>query len=151
MRQTVGQVAVCAATHPRVRMVAQIASTSVAAREAQLSRLADVEDHVADAYRARWRTVSGNDLTPRLLAELTLSVLDVTFREWLKQDQRDIVPTIDRVFAALLHLVGADEGAQGKTSGVRPRPGVLRSRADVRGTRKDAPAQRRKMPLIRNK
>jgi AcrR family transcriptional regulator len=151
MRQTVGQVAVTAAAHPRVRKIAQIACTSVAAREAQLSRLADVEDRVADAYRARWRTAAGNDLTPRLLAELTLSVLDVTFKEWLKQDQQDIVPTIDRVFATLLQLVGTNEGAQGKSSVLRPRRGVGRSRADVRGTRKDAPALRRKMPLIRNK
>ncbi len=150
IRQTVGQVAVAAAAHPRVRKIAQIACTSVAAREAQLSRVADLEDRVADAYRARWRTAAGDDLTPRLLAELTLSVLDVTFREWLKQDQQDIVPTIDRVFATLLQLVGAKEGAPSKP-GVRPRRGVSRSRGDVRGTRKDAPAPRRKVPVIGNK
>ena len=39
MRRTVGEVTVTAAAHPRVRKVAQIACTSVAAREAQLSRL----------------------------------------------------------------------------------------------------------------
>ena len=140
MRQTVREVAICGAAHPRVRKIAQIAGTSVAAREAQLSRLADVEDRVADAYRIRWQTVAGDDLTPRLLAELTLSVLDVTFREWLKQDQQDIEPTIDRVFATLLQLVGAKEGARG------------RSRLpNVRGSRKVAPAQRRKAPLMRNK
>jgi AcrR family transcriptional regulator len=107
MRRTVGQVTVTAAAHPRVRKVAQIASTSVAAREAQLSRLAEVEDRVADAYSARRPTEAGDDLAPRLLAELTLSMLDVTFREWLKQDHEDISPTTERVFATLLHLVGA--------------------------------------------
>jgi AcrR family transcriptional regulator len=149
VRQTVEQVAVAAAAHPRVRKIAQIASTSVAAREAQLSRLADVEDRVADAYRVRYQTDAATDLTPRLLAELTLSVLDVTFREWLKQDGQDIVSTTDRVFATLLHLVGAKEGAQGKTNVLRRRRGGVRSRADVRGTRKDATAPRRKAPLIR--
>jgi AcrR family transcriptional regulator len=107
MRRTVGQVTVTAAAHPRVRKVAQIACTSVAAREAQLSRLAEVEDRVADAYSARRTTAAGDDLAPRLLAELTLSILDVTFREWLKQDHEDIAPTTERVFATLLHLVGA--------------------------------------------
>jgi AcrR family transcriptional regulator len=150
MRQTVGQVAVTAAAHPRVRKIAQIACTSVAAREAQLSRVADVEDRVAEAYRSRWRMAT-NDLTPRLLAELTLSVLDVTFREWLKQHQQDIVPTIDRVFATLQHLVGAKDEAQDKSGILRPRRRVARSRGDVRGARKAAPAQRRKVPLIRNK
>jgi AcrR family transcriptional regulator len=151
MQQTVSEVALCGAAHPRVRKIAQIASASVAAREAQLSRLADVEDRVADAYRARWQTAAGNDLAPRLLAELTLSVLDVTFREWLKQDQQDIVPTIDRVFATLLQLVGANKGAEGKTSLSRPPKGVARSRAAVRGTQNVAPARRRKPQLNRNR
>jgi AcrR family transcriptional regulator len=107
MRRTVGEVTVTAAAHPRVRKVAQIACTSVAAREAQLSRLAEVEDRVADAYSARRAMDAGDDLAPRLLAELTLSILDVTFREWLKRDHQDIAPTTERVFATLLHLVGA--------------------------------------------
>ena len=59
MRQTVERVAVEAATQPRVRKIARIAATSTAAREAQLSRLADLEDRVADAYRQR--TGAGKD------------------------------------------------------------------------------------------
>lgn len=129
MRHTVRRVAADAAAHPRVRKVAQIASASAAAREAQLSQLAAVEDRVADTFRARWSTAASNGLTPRLLAALTLSVLDVTFREWLKQDHHDIVPTTDRVFATLLHLLGAKARAQGQTSALRPRRGAVRSRA----------------------
>jgi AcrR family transcriptional regulator len=151
MRQTVEQVAVDAAAHPRVRKIAQVACTSVAAREAQLSRVADLEDCVADAYRARWRTAAGDDLTPRLLAELTLSVLDVTFRQWLKQDQQDILPTVDRVFASLLHLVDGKDDVQGKSGVLRPRRRVTRPRADARSTRKTAAPRRRMAPPIGNK
>jgi AcrR family transcriptional regulator len=105
VRRTVRQVAVTAAAHPRVRKIAQVAGTSVAAREAQLSRLAELEDRVADAYRLRCKTPAQDTLTSRLLAELTLSILDVTFREWLKQDVDDIVPTTEKVFEALRRLV----------------------------------------------
>ena len=124
MRQTVERVAVDAATQPRVRKIAQIAAASVAAREAQLSRLADVEDRVADAYRLRWRSGAGNDLVPRLLAELTLSVLDVTFREWLQQGDQDIRSTTESVFGTLRQLVG-------ETAGERGTIGRLRSRREV--------------------
>jgi AcrR family transcriptional regulator len=105
LRLTVRQVAADAAAHPRVRKIAQIASASVAAREAQLSRKADLEDAVSEAYRARCKSRSRDELTPRLLAELTISLLDVTFRVWLQQDQHDIVPTTERVFAELKRLV----------------------------------------------
>jgi TetR/AcrR family transcriptional regulator, regulator of mycofactocin system len=90
VRITVGQVASGAVAHPRVRKIAQIASTSVAAREAQLSRKADLEDAVAEAFKAREKTRSKDELTARL---------------WLNQEQQDIAPTIDRVFAELTRLV----------------------------------------------
>ena len=137
MRQTVERVAVEAATQPRVRKIAQIAATNTAAREAQLSRLADLEDRVADAYRQR--TGAGKDLAARLLAELTLSVLDVTFREWLKQDDQDIRSTVESVFGTLLQLIGPTAN-QPRATGVR------RSLTDVgaRAATAGAPALRRK-------
>jgi AcrR family transcriptional regulator len=116
LRFTVGQVSSGAAAHPRVRKIAQIASSSVAAREAQLSRQADLEDAVAEAFRARYQSASSEELTPRLLAELTISLLDVTFRIWLQQDHQGIVPTSERVFVELKRLVCDGGRAQtGKT------------------------------------
>jgi AcrR family transcriptional regulator len=103
LRTTVRQVAAGAAAYPRVRKIAHVASTSMAAREAQLSRVAELEDRVAGAFRTRFR--SRDDLTPRLLAELTLSILDVTFREWLKQERQDILETTEQVFTALHGVV----------------------------------------------
>ena len=102
--------AVTAAAYPRVRKIARVAATSVAAREAQLSRLAELEDRVAEAYRVRVQAAAHDELTPRLLAELTLSILDVTFREWFKQDGDDILPTTNDVFAALQHIVCEGRG-----------------------------------------
>jgi|RhiMetdeSRZDD1v2_1073273.scaffolds.fasta_scaffold660194_2 AcrR family transcriptional regulator len=120
VRETVHRVAVTAAAHPRVRKIAHVASVSVAAREAQLSRLAELEDRVAGAYRVRGKTPARDTLTPRLLAELTLSLLDVTFREWFKRDDADIVPTTEQVFAALSEIVGAGpkrrDASRGRTS-----------------------------------
>ena len=106
VRRTVQQVAIGAAAYPRVRKIAHIASTSVAAREAQLSRVAELEDRVAEAYHRRFRTSAHDDLLPRLLAELTLSILDVSFRQWFKHDEQDIVPTTEQVFAVLQQVVG---------------------------------------------
>jgi AcrR family transcriptional regulator len=119
VRHTVRQVAAMAAAQPRVRKIAHVAQSSVAAREAQLSRLAELEDRVAEAYRVRARTFAQDRLTPRLLAELTLSILDVTFREWLAHDEEDILPTTERVFAVLMRLVCGH---------ARPRAAVKRKR-----------------------
>jgi AcrR family transcriptional regulator len=105
VRFTVRQVAVGAATHPRVKKIAHVASSSVAARQAQLGRKADLEDQVAEAYGARLKSGARDELKPRLLAELTISLLDVTFRVWLKQDHQDILPTLERVFGELTRLV----------------------------------------------
>jgi AcrR family transcriptional regulator len=115
LRHTVQHVALGAAAYPRVRKIAHVASTSVAAREAQLSRLAELEDRIADAYHLRFRTGAHDDLMPRLLAELTLSILDVTFRQWLKHDEQDIVPTTEQVFALLRQVVGEQPIGGGKT------------------------------------
>src|SRR5262245_38322575 len=99
VRHTVQQVASQAASQPRARQIVKIASSSVGAREAQLSRRAEVDDAVTAAFAARYRT--GGDIAPRLLAGLTLSIMDVTFRVWSTRQAADIVPITDEVFASL--------------------------------------------------
>jgi AcrR family transcriptional regulator len=119
VRHTVRQVAATAAAQPRVRKIAHVAQSSVAAREAQLSRVAELEDRVAEAYRVRCRTPARDRLTPRLLSELTVSILDVTFREWLSHDDEDILRTAERVFAVLMHVVCGHARPHGRRSGAR--------------------------------
>jgi AcrR family transcriptional regulator len=105
VRHTVRQVAGEAASYPRTRQIVHIASTSVAAREAQLSRRGEVEHAVAGAFAVKCRTAPDDDVTPRLLAALTLSVLDVTFRVWSTRSETDIVTIAEDVFVTLTGLV----------------------------------------------
>lgn len=114
VRHTVQRVASQAASQPRTRQIVQIASSSVGAREAQLSRRAEVEDAVTAAFAARSRT--GGDVAPRLLAGLTLSMIDVTFRVWSHRQVVDIVPITDEVFESLTGIVSGTHQSRRKPS-----------------------------------
>jgi AcrR family transcriptional regulator len=114
VRHTVQQVASQAAGQPRARQIVKIASSSVGAREAQLSRRAEVEDAVAEAFAARYR--AGGDIAPRLLTGLTLSIMDVTFRVWSNHQAADIVPITDQVFTSLTGIVSGIQPTARKPS-----------------------------------
>jgi AcrR family transcriptional regulator len=103
VRYTAQRVASVAAAEPRVRQIMKIAGSSVAAREAQLSRRAEVEDAVTRSFAVRCRTAPGDEVTPRLLSGVTLSILDVSFREWAKSE-RDIAAIVDEVLDTLTAL-----------------------------------------------
>ena len=105
VRHTARQVAVEAASHPRTRKLVRIASTSAAAREAQLSRRGEVENGIAQEFAVKCRTARGDDMTARLLAALTLTVIDVTFREWAKHADWDIGALTDDVLVRLTALL----------------------------------------------
>jgi AcrR family transcriptional regulator len=104
VRYTAQRVASEAAAEPRVRQIMKIAGSSVAAREAQLSRRAEVEDAVTRSFAVRCRTAPGDEVTPRLLTGVTLSILDVSFREWAKSGERDIAVIVDEVLDTLTAL-----------------------------------------------
>jgi TetR/AcrR family transcriptional regulator, regulator of mycofactocin system len=105
VRHTVRQVASVAAAQPRVRDIVKIATRSVAAREAQLSRRAEVEDAVSEAFAARGRTAASDEITPRLMTGLTLAVLDITFRVWSKRSGAEILDVTEDVFDSLVGVV----------------------------------------------
>jgi len=109
VRKTVHHVAQQAAANPRTPKIMRIAAKYPTAREAQLSRMAELQDQVASAFARRCRQSPEDDLTPGVLAGLTLSVLSVTFRSWFEHDQPDISITADQVFATLNRLV-CDDG-----------------------------------------
>lgn len=104
-RQTVLRVAEHSAAYPRTRRVMQIAAKYPAAREAQVSRLAELQDRVAEAYARRCRRSADKDLAPNVLAGLTLSILAVAFRTWFESGKHDIARCVDEVLATLGHLV----------------------------------------------
>jgi hypothetical protein len=83
----------------------EIAAKYPAAREAQTSRVAEVQDRVAEAFARRCSNNSKDDLTAHLLAGLTLFMLSVTFRSWFANGQQNISITAEQVFAKLGDLV----------------------------------------------
>jgi AcrR family transcriptional regulator len=105
LRHTVHTVAADAAAQPRTRQIVDIASASPAAREAQLARRAEVENALAESFAVRSRIAADDDVSSRLLAALTLAVIDVTFRVWSKAKSADIVTIADDVLATLSGLV----------------------------------------------
>ena len=124
VHQTVLKVATGAADYPRLRKIMNVSETSPAAREAQMSRRAELEDRATEAFAERSRTGSRNDPRPRLLAGLTLAMLDVTFRLWLERAQ-DISETAEQVFQTLIGVVSAGDV---KTAGVRELQAIGRRR-----------------------
>ena len=132
-RRTVVQVAQQTAVHPRTRKIMQIAEKYPAAREAQLSRMAELQERVAEAYARRCTKGSEGDLMPSVLAGLTLSALAVTFRSWFEQDQQDISVTTDQVFATLGHLIckNGQPAAQDRTNRAAPSARKKRSRTST--------------------
>lgn len=103
IRRTVLSVATAAARFPRTRKIVRLALESPAAREAQLSRWAELENAVASAFALRRKSAPAE--TPRLCAGLTLSLLDACFRSWSGQDGEDISATVERLFMQLTRLV----------------------------------------------
>jgi AcrR family transcriptional regulator len=125
LRHTVQKIAADAVAQPRTRQIVAIASVSPAAREAQLARRAEVENELAAAFAARIRIAPDDAVSARLLAALTLAVVDVTFRVWSKSGETDIVSITDDVLAALAGLV-ADRPVpprkEKQSRGRQPRP-----------------------------
>lgn len=97
MRATVVRVAERFAGMPRTGQILRIAARYPAAREAQLSRMAELQERVGAAYLGRGLgTVEAG-----VMAGMTLSVLSVTFRSWFETGEREIGKTVSEVFATL--------------------------------------------------
>src|SRR3954468_9958124 len=96
-RHVVVEVAQRTAADPRMRKVMAIAAKYPAAREAQVSRVAEVQDRIAEAFAQR----SKDELTAHILASLTLSALSLTYRVWFSQGKKEIASAAQKVFAEL--------------------------------------------------
>jgi AcrR family transcriptional regulator len=107
VRETALTFLASAAAYPRTRKIMAVAARHSEAREAQLSRMAEVEDKVAQALADRLENAQYNELVPRLLAGLTLTIIDVTLRQWFEFDQQDISRTAEEVLSTLGEVIGA--------------------------------------------
>src|SRR3954468_1577907 len=96
-RHVVEEVAQRTVADPKMRKVMAIAAKYPAAREAQVSRVAEVQDRIAEAFAQR----SKDELTAHILASLTLSALSLTYRVWFSQGKKEIASAAQKVFAEL--------------------------------------------------
>lgn len=85
------------ASNPRSRKVMEIIAKYPAAREAQLSRVAYVQDRVVEAFSRR----CNDPLMAHLLAGLTFAVLSTTHHRQFATGEKDISPIARHVLAAL--------------------------------------------------
>ena len=109
-RETVRHVARKSAANPRARTILAIVTKYPAARAAELSRFAEVQDLVAKAYSRRPRKRGESELTARLLAGLTLQVTGVTVRWWFEQGRPEITDAVDQAMATLDRLLCSTMG-----------------------------------------
>jgi AcrR family transcriptional regulator len=78
------------AQQQHTRQVIEIAERSISARQAQGSRMMEVEDRVAKAFAERLKGGGRDKLTPRVLANLTLSVMGIAIISWFRDEYQDL-------------------------------------------------------------
>ncbi len=125
VRDAVLRVASAAAEFPRTKQLLRITEAHPQARQAQMARNGEIEDHVARALATRMKAPP-NSGPPRLLASLTLSLVHLVLRFWLEQEGADVAEIAEQVltdFAQLVRPNGARESlAFNKRSGPGSHP-----------------------------
>ena len=106
------EIAVKVASFPRARDVIAVSIRCPAAREAQLSRMPEVEEIVAEAFAAHIKKGREVDLTARLLAALTLTILDLTMRLWFGNETSSIISVAERVMKNLCRITADSQVKQ---------------------------------------
>jgi AcrR family transcriptional regulator len=110
-RHVVLEVAQRTVSDSRMRKVMEIAARYPAAREAQLSRVAEVQDGLAEAFARRCK----DEVAAHVLAGLTLSALSLAYRVWFSQGKKDIVSAVHHVLAEF-SLVVCDQRRTSRNS-----------------------------------
>jgi AcrR family transcriptional regulator len=88
-------------SQPLTRQIIEITARNFSARRAHKSRLVESESRLAEVFAARIENATGDDLEPRMLAILTLMVVDLTLSSWFKSGFKDGATVSERVFAQL--------------------------------------------------
>ncbi len=90
---------------PRTRQIMGITSRNLHARQALRSRMVEVEIRLSEAFAARTRNETKNDFRPRMLAVLTLTVVDLSLFSWFKGDFEDCSTASKFVFEQLSRVL----------------------------------------------
>jgi AcrR family transcriptional regulator len=105
VRATVLSIAENAVANPRTRQIIEISERSATARQAHHSRMMEVEDSMAAAFARRLKSSSRNDMKPRLLASLTLAMMNVAIVSWYSGEYQDLSKAARQAFSHLNRLV----------------------------------------------
>jgi AcrR family transcriptional regulator len=97
----VGKLVAC---RPHVRQMIRIAESNVAARVALLSSTPVAAERLEAAFAERLRKRTSDPLRARLLASITLSILNVTIQTWGESEGREIAALMKEAFATLGRL-----------------------------------------------
>jgi AcrR family transcriptional regulator len=100
-RHTIRHAAQQCVSNSRARKVMAIAAKYPAAREAHQTRAAELQDRVREAYLRRLKKRSKENLTPAVLAALTISILNIVFESWFAQSDSDISIVCEKVLATV--------------------------------------------------
>jgi AcrR family transcriptional regulator len=101
IRDTTIEIAERIAAEPRTRAVIRIAEKSFAARQAQNSAMATVEDMVTQAFAGRQKRQT-NELQARLLALVTLSIMKAAIAVWAKSRTQKMSRIIRQALPTLM-------------------------------------------------
>ena len=95
---------------PHIRQVIEIAIRSASALQAHQSRLMEVEAKLASAYAVRLKIASREILKPRILAGLSLLVMNSAIGSWFSGEYKDMPSASRQSFLAIARLFD-DESA----------------------------------------
>ena len=128
------------AVESRTRQTITISSRSASARQAYQSRMMDVEETLARAFATRFHNAVPYDLRPRLLAAVTLMVMNVSMISWFQGQHKDAATAAKDVLSIVQGILCPDV------------PDNSDSALVARSTRKaaepqNAPKRRSKKPL----
>jgi AcrR family transcriptional regulator len=104
VRETISTGVKHVAAQPRTRQIIEIAIRSPAAKRSHLSRMIDVEDRLAEAFAGRLKSSSRDAMKPRLLAGLTLAVMNSTIGAWFTEEHSDLATSGKQALATIARI-----------------------------------------------
>lgn len=104
-RHTVVDVARRTSEVPRARRTFAVGQKYPAARAAELARLPEVQQRVAQAYASRRIRGTGDSMTPLLLAGVTFDVVGFALLTWFQDPRRDVEKTALQAIRTLERLL----------------------------------------------
>jgi AcrR family transcriptional regulator len=104
--------------HPRTRQVIEITTRNLSARYAHRSRRVDIEIRLSQAFAARTRTETPDQIRPRMLAILTLDVADLAILSWFKGDFDNYSKAADHVLSLMSDVFAAKRDQASSLSGI---------------------------------